>query len=81
MARVRTVLNRRALRELLRSDEVVSNLRPRGERIAAAAGTGHQVQTYKGRNRARVTVRTETFRAMQREASRRSLTRAFNAGR
>lgn len=81
MATVRVVLNRRGIREILRSDRVRRDLVARAQRIADAAGPGHEVQEYTGRNRARATVRTASFEARASEAHDRTLTRAFDAGR
>jgi hypothetical protein len=74
-------LNPAGVRALLRDPAVRADLEARGRRIAAAAGSGHEVETQQGRTRTRVTVRTESFAAMEREARRRSLTRAIDAGR
>lgn len=82
MARdVRIELNRQAVRQLLRSDEVLADLERRGRAVAAAAGPGHEVQPYVGRNRARVTVRTATDEARHAEATGRRLTAAIHAAR
>lgn len=82
MARnVRVELHRQAVRQLLRSNTVLADLERRGRAIAAAAGPGHEVQPYVGRNRARVTVRTATDEARRAEATDRRLTAAINAGR
>lgn len=81
MANVRFDLNRKGVRELLRGPEVQAELRQRAQRIAAAAGPGHEVQMWVGRNRARATVRTATWQARHAEATTRALTRAIDAGR
>lgn len=81
MANVRIVLNRRGVRDILRSREVADDLRRRAERIAAAAGPGHEVEVAIGRNRARASVRTATIDAMVAEGTSRTLTRALDAGR
>lgn len=78
---VRIKLNRKGIRELLRSPEVLTDLRNRADRIAAAAGPGHAVDAGVGRNRARASVRTDTREAMEAEAQFRNLTRALDAGR
>lgn len=77
----RVVLNRQAVRQLLRSTDVLADLERRGRQVAAAAGPGHEVQPYIGRNRARVTVRTATDDARRAEATGRRLTAAINAAR
>lgn len=80
-AKVKIELNRSAVRDLLRSPEMAGNLAGRGQAIARAAGAGHEVQTFIGRNRARVTVRTATTAARVAEAKSRRLTSAIDAGR
>ena len=74
-------LNRSGIRELLRSDEVADDLRRRAEAIARAAGDGHEVDVEVGPNRARAAVITDTLEAKAREARKRSLTSAIEAGR
>lgn len=81
MAKVRIVLKRRGVRDLLRSFGVQADLERRAENIAAAAGPGHEAESEVGPNRARASVRTDTVEAMLAEASTRSLTRAIDAGR
>lgn len=81
MADVRIDLDHGGIAELLKSPEVAADLGRRGRQVAAAAGPGHEVETYVGRTRVRVTVRTATVEARRAEASRRSLTLAFEAAR
>lgn len=78
---VRIVLNRKGIRELLRSSEVRRDLERRAEAIASAAGPGHVVDSQIGPNRARASVRTDTIDAMVNEATARTLTRSLDAGR
>jgi hypothetical protein len=81
MGLTKVKVNKKGVGELLKGKEVQADLERRGRQIAAAAGPGHEVQTYVGKNRARVTVRTATHAARLAEARTRSLTRAFDAGR
>lgn len=81
MADVKVVLNRRNVRELLKSSEVRSDLYRRGRAIAAQAGAGHEVSVNTTRTRARVGVLTATEDAMVAEAYHRTLTSALDAGR
>lgn len=81
MGKVRIELNRRGVKELLRSAEIQTDLDRRAEQIAAAAGPGHEVQARPSRTRARSVVRTATTEARLAEATDRSLTRAIDAGR
>jgi hypothetical protein len=78
---VRIKLNSRGVREILRSREVLSDLERRARNIADAAGPGHEVDSEIGPNRARASVRTDSIDAMLAEATDRTLTRAFDAGR
>ena len=78
---VRVKLNRRGVRDLLRDGKVGKDLSERGRRIAEAAGPGHAVTRRMGRSRQRVSVITDTEEAMRSEASKRTLTRALDAGR
>lgn len=81
MAKTRIVLNRKGIRALLRSPEVLADLERRAERIAATAGDGMEASAMVGKNRARASVITATSEARKAEATRRALTRAIYAGR
>lgn len=81
MAEGRIVLNRRGVRQLLRSPEVLADLKHRAEQIAAAAGPGMEASAMVGKGRARASVITATSEARKAEATRRALTRAIDAGR
>lgn len=74
-------LNRKGVREILRSQRMADELERRANNIAASAGEGHTVDTTVGRARARSAVLTDTFDAMLSEATDRTLTRAIDAGR
>ncbi len=74
-------LNFAEVGRLLKSNEVLGYLTQLGQAIANTAGPGHQVQAYRGRSRARVTVRTATPEAMRREAKNHNLARALGAAR
>lgn len=83
MGNARVVLNRRAVREILRSQRVADELARRARRIAARAGADadYRVDVEVGRNRARAAVITQTPQAREAEAHHRTLTRAIDAGR
>lgn len=81
MAVTRIVLNRKNIRDLLKSPKVAADLRRRAENIARAAGPGHRVESEIGKNRARAAVITDSIDAMVAEAQNRNLTRAIDAGR
>lgn len=80
MPNLRIELNPKGVDELLKKASVPV-LEEIANKIAGAAGPGHEVQTFVGRSRARVTVRTETDAARLAEAVDRNLTRAVDAGR
>lgn len=63
MARMVVRLNRRNVGSLLKERKLRDDLERRAHRVAAAAGPGHEVQLYRGRNRWRATVRTTEPRA------------------
>lgn len=80
-AEVKIKLHKQAVRALLRSNEVLTDLQKRATDIAVAAGPGMEVDTEIGRNRARASVRTATPEAVRAEAKDRDLTKAIDAGR
>lgn len=76
--------NYRAFDAIRRSPEVVADLERRARAIRAAAGgddADFEVETFIGRSRARVTIRTANRAGMLAEARDRALTRAMEAGR
>lgn len=79
MARVK--INRRGARAVLRSTQVEAHLRQIADKIDAAAGSGHAVDSQIGRERARASVRTITPAAKAAQATDRNLTKALDAGR
>lgn len=80
--RVRRVqINSRVAEALLKSDEVVADLRARTRRIAAQAGPGFEAEVTVGRKRALGSVTAVTPAAQAAEANSRALTRALDAGR
>lgn len=78
--KVRVEMNSAGAQELLKSPEVQGELRKRADRVAAAAGEGHEVSVWVGRDRARATVTTVSARAKRAEANDRALLRALEAG-
>lgn len=78
---VKFQLNRPAVGQLLKSQAMQAELHRRAVRIAAAAGDGHEVEDFVGKNRARSTVRTTTVEAQIAQSAHQNLTRAIEAGR
>lgn len=75
--------NLAAFRAIRTDPAIVADLQDRAERIAAAAGPGHEVAvtTTGGRGRARASIVTATFEARMSESENMTLTSAIDAGR
>jgi len=74
-------LNTKTVGDLLRGQEMQSDLKRRASAIASAAGDGFESETDVGPNRAHASVWTATREAVLAEANDRALTRALDAGR
>ena len=76
-----TIWNRKAAGEILKSPAVLADVRARADRVAAAAGPGFEASSMIGRNRARASVKADTFSARVRNSRQNILLRALEAGR
>lgn len=76
-----TTWNRKAAAEILKSPAVLADVRARAERVRDAAGPGFEASSMIGRNRARASVRADTFSARVRNSRENILLRALEAGR
>ena len=63
MSKVKFVLNRAGVRELLRSPEAGNVCKSYAEAIRNRAGNGYEVDTYVGTNRANASVYAATYEA------------------
>ena len=63
MSKVRFTLNRKGVRELLKSQEMLGICEEYAEGIRNRAGEGYEVTTYVGRNRVNASVHAETYKA------------------
>ncbi|MGI6204224.1 MAG: hypothetical protein ACOYJH_02975 [Anaerovoracaceae bacterium] len=63
MAKVKIVLNRRGVGQLLKSEEMQSFLQSKAEEISGRCGEGYSADVYVGKNRANAMVKTETDKA------------------
>ena len=81
MGKVEVKINSSAARSLLRSPEVLAELKRRADAVATAAGEGNEVALSVGSGRARAAVYTATYDAKKSEAEDRTLSRALDAGR
>lgn len=81
MPRPTVKLDRKAVRELLQSKEVLDDLERRADNIREAAGDGFEWDSEIGPTRARAAVYTADLQGMRAEATERALTKAIDAGR
>lgn len=81
MAKPKIVLNKKGVKQLLKSQGMQKLVNERARRIAAAAGPGHAVEPDNSGDRARASVVTRSYAAKRAEAKNRALTRAIQAGR
>lgn len=76
-----TKWNSKAAAEILKSPAVLAATRSPADRVAAAAGPGFEASSMIGLNRARASVRADTFSARVRNSRQNILIRALEAGR
>lgn len=81
MAKIRVELDKKGIRQLLKSQEMQALVNERAKRIAASAGPGHAVEPDNTGDRARASVVTRSYAAKKAEAKNRTLTRAIQAAR
>lgn len=58
-------LNRNGVAELLKSPAMIEILREKARGIQEAAGDGYEISSYVGKNRANVSVKTKTKKAIR----------------
>lgn len=73
--------NRKAAAEILKSPAVLADVTARAARVRDAAGPGFEMSARVGRNRARASVRADSFSARVRNSRENILIRALEAGR
>lgn len=78
---IRVEMNTRGAIDILQSSGVMADLLDRADRVASAAGPGHEILSVTGKTRARVTVITVSHAARRAESEDRNLTRALDAAR
>ena len=79
--KIRLKFNYAGFDAIRKSPGVQADLKERAERIAAAAGEGHEVTTRVGAHRARANIVTATHEAREGEATDKTLSSALDAGR
>lgn len=78
---IRVDMNSAGADAVLKSAEVQAELQRRADRVAAAAGDGHSVRVFVGRDRARAHITTVSAQAKRAEMKDRNLTRSLDAAR
>ncbi len=76
--KVKIELNSAGIRELLRSDEMKTMLEAEARNRAAGLGSGYEVNTYTGRNRANAEITAETYAAKKENLKNNTLLRAIS---
>ena len=81
MAKVKIELNRKGMRELLRSKEMVEAVRAEAEKVAQRAGTGYEADAQAGPHRAVARVTTATAAAYYENLKHNTLLKALGGGK
>lgn len=79
--KARIKLNNKGFRELRKDPNVKADLMRRARKVAEAAGDGFGASESPGKNRARATVGTRSYKGRKRQARDNVLQRALNAGK
>lgn len=58
-------LNRAGVAELMKSPEMVALLKEKAKAVQEKAGSGYEISSYVGKNRANVSIKTKTKKAMR----------------
>lgn len=73
--------DRSFLAKMAKSPEALAEVEARAKKVARAAGPGFEMSSRIGRNRARASVRADSFSARVRNSRQAILLRALEAGR
>lgn len=77
MNKLKVVLNKEGVRELLKSEEMLSICKAHADATAAALGEGYEVSTYTGRNRVNAQITAVTREARQENMENNSILKAL----
>lgn len=80
MSKVKFELDKGGVRDLLRSQEVLSVCKDYAESARARAGEGYEVTTFVGRNRVNASVHAETYEARKDNYDNNTLLKALGGG-
>lgn len=78
---MKSTINPKVLAQFAKSKETEALVYARAKKVAAAAGPGFTATSRIGKNRARASVKAETFSARVRNSRENILIRALEAGR
>lgn len=81
MSKVRIELNRAGIAQILKSPSMRSAVEKRARQIATTAGPGYEADSMIGRNRARASVYTKSFRARRDNSRHNTILRSLGAAR
>lgn len=81
MAKVRIVLNRKGVRELLKSPEMRAMLNERAQNIKARLGDGYKADTYVGSNRVNAMVWASTRKTIKDDLDNNTIIKAMGSER
>lgn len=77
MAKVKVVLNREGVRELLRSDEMMSVCEEYADKALSKLGAGYEVTTHTGSSRVNASIGTASYDAMHDNMKNNSILKAL----
>lgn len=77
MSKLRFKLNRKGVRELMQSDEMMAVLKEHGDATLAGLGEGYKLSDYVGKTRANVSVKAESFKARRDNAKNNTILKAL----
>lgn len=81
MSKVKIVLNREGVRELLQSQEMMNICEEHARKAAASLGNGYAVSTMVGKNRVNASLFAETYQAKKENLRNNSILKALGGGK
>lgn len=80
MSKVKFELNRKGVRELLRSSEMLGVCKQYADAARGRAGEGYEVSTYIGKNRVNASVYADTYDARKDNSEHNTLLKSLGGG-
>ena len=81
MSKVKFELNRKGVRELLKSQEMMTVVTEYANRVQKKAGDGYEVSQYSGKNRVNASVSAETVKARKDNLENNTLLKALGGSK